>query len=207
MKRCAFSVIELLVVIVIILLVTALLLPVFSSVKGRAKEEPCRSNLRQLYTAWSLYTADNNENWPYTLDEFASQPSTRPVLKCVADMWEGANRRYSRDVGHPVSYFYLMPIPQFRKDLIDADPNHGILYCVAHGARSNLGQSDDPVDGTTGTVLKVNLDGSVRAEKVRHMCSPPGPNGHIRGRPEWTLLTNMRPCPKQWCLGATVPCD
>ena len=54
----AFSLIELLVVIAVIAVLAALLLPSLSSAKGRAYNSNCRSNLRQLSIAFSLYLDD-----------------------------------------------------------------------------------------------------------------------------------------------------
>lgn len=64
MKRTAFTVLELLIVIVIILLIAALMFPVFSSVRKRARETSCINNLRQIYAAWSLYTSDHDGTPP-----------------------------------------------------------------------------------------------------------------------------------------------
>ncbi len=59
-----FTLIELLVVIGILGLLLAILLPVFFSVRGRARATACTSNLQQLHLALSLYAADNGGYLP-----------------------------------------------------------------------------------------------------------------------------------------------
>jgi prepilin-type N-terminal cleavage/methylation domain-containing protein/prepilin-type processing-associated H-X9-DG protein len=69
-KPAAFTLIELLVVIAIIAIIAALLLPALSNAKWYAKNTVCRSNLRQVLLAVSLYTTSYQE-FPNTSAEFA----------------------------------------------------------------------------------------------------------------------------------------
>ena len=78
----AFTLIELLVVIAIISLLTAILLPVFFSVRGRARQTVCVSNLRQIGMAMSLYADDNEDLYPYGKDP--SDEYANP------DIWSGS---------------------------------------------------------------------------------------------------------------------
>ncbi|RMD80113.1 MAG: prepilin-type N-terminal cleavage/methylation domain-containing protein [Lentisphaerae bacterium] len=59
-RRHAFTLIELLVVIVIITILAALLLPVLSSARAKAKDVQCINNARQIITAVLLYADDWN---------------------------------------------------------------------------------------------------------------------------------------------------
>ena len=60
MKR-AFTLIELLVVIAIIAILAAILFPVFAQAKNAAKKTQSLSNLMQIATAWTLYSADYDD--------------------------------------------------------------------------------------------------------------------------------------------------
>ena len=59
MKK-GFTLIELIVVMVIIALLIGILLPALGRGREEARKTQCRSNLRQIYTAMSLYAADNS---------------------------------------------------------------------------------------------------------------------------------------------------
>ena len=59
-----FTLIELLVVVAIIALLTAILLPVFFTVRGKARQTVCVSNLRQIGLAIGLYSEDYDELYP-----------------------------------------------------------------------------------------------------------------------------------------------
>jgi len=76
-----FTLIELLVVIGIIALLAGLLFPVFASVRGKARQATCQSNLRQIGMALQMYASDYDGQYPYAIDasDFA-----------VAQMWSGS---------------------------------------------------------------------------------------------------------------------
>lgn len=72
MKR-AFTLIELLVVIAILAILAAILFPVFSRAKAAAKGTACLSNLKQLGTAFAIYTADYDGDYP---TPYGNRPGT-----------------------------------------------------------------------------------------------------------------------------------
>jgi prepilin-type N-terminal cleavage/methylation domain-containing protein/prepilin-type processing-associated H-X9-DG protein len=61
-----FTLIELLTVIAIIGILAAIIIPTVGQVRGSAKGAQCRSNLRQIGLAVSLYPADNKGFYPRT---------------------------------------------------------------------------------------------------------------------------------------------
>jgi prepilin-type N-terminal cleavage/methylation domain-containing protein len=59
-----FTLIELLVVIAIIAILAAILFPVFSRAREKARQASCLSNLKQIGQAAHQYAQDYDEKWP-----------------------------------------------------------------------------------------------------------------------------------------------
>lgn len=113
MTRRGFTLIELLVVIAIIALIAAILFPVFSKTRAKARQTSCASNLRQLSIAVLAYTQDNDECLPFLVyndrDHLGDdwQTSTRAYVKSAA-VWQcpdaseyAMNGTYCRSFGLP----------------------------------------------------------------------------------------------------------
>jgi prepilin-type N-terminal cleavage/methylation domain-containing protein/prepilin-type processing-associated H-X9-DG protein len=76
----AFTLIELLVVIAIISILAAILFPVFSRVREKARQISCASNMRQLGLAAQQYTQDNDEFLPSNYDgDLGTTPPAVPT--------------------------------------------------------------------------------------------------------------------------------
>lgn len=202
----ALTLTEVLIVIAIIVLVAALLFPVFMSARQRSKEVPCTSNLRQIHLAISMYMEGNNGTLPATIDELLTSQSVATIFQCPADATTGANIYATERLSRKVSYFYIRNHPGFRAAIEEADPNHGLMYCVMHGQPIETLGEFVPVRDTTGLVLRLRKDGSVQRAQVGRRCGPTTPNGRIEGRQEWSLLSDV-PCTEPYCDGLTMPCD
>lgn len=71
-RRHAFTLIELLVVVTIIGILAAMLFPVFSTVRARARQVTCTNNLKQLGLTARMYAQDFDDNLPASTDDFGA---------------------------------------------------------------------------------------------------------------------------------------
>ena len=97
-KPKSFTLIELLVVIAIIGILVTLLLPSLSKARQKAKLSVCISNVKQMSTAVTLYTSDDEDRFPYV--GTATQPGRRWLGKL------GTQNNYKVDVtGRPLNIY------------------------------------------------------------------------------------------------------
>jgi len=89
MKK-GFTLIELLVVIAIIAILAAILFPVFSKAREKARQTTCTSNQKQLATATMMYVQENDETMPVVDDSvFASIDVKGKILNCPNTTGQG----------------------------------------------------------------------------------------------------------------------
>jgi len=88
----AFTLIELLIVIAIISILAALLLPVFSTAREKARQSSCLNNMKQLSAAFMIYSQDSDASFPPALAR------DNPSAPLYASSWEYLLQPYVGDV-------------------------------------------------------------------------------------------------------------
>lgn len=185
-RHRGFTLVEVLVVIGITSLLAALLLPVFISVRERARIAPCTSNLRQIHLAREMYMQDNGFppdklHWLYP-----SYVSDKRIFVCPNDRWlEYGGWNWvgwqsqgipPKDGRPPVSYGY---VPLKNADIYDpagrqmlkitkdaTKETAGYASCQLHGKEGGKlmtsPNGEAIASGYTGLTLRLCFDGSVR---------------------------------------------
>ncbi len=78
MRKSAFTLIELLVVVAIISILAAILFPVFSSARARARQTTCTNNLKQIGMGLMQYIQDYDETMPWSY--YGPATPTNPAI-------------------------------------------------------------------------------------------------------------------------------
>jgi prepilin-type processing-associated H-X9-DG protein len=117
--------IELLVVVAVIAVLAALLFPVFTKARERARQTHCVNNMRQIASGISVYLVDWDQRYPYARDSSAAYYnsgvvapawydvlapylSTRELLRCPSDVGEvHPGQRYVFPAGMPPFWKFM----------------------------------------------------------------------------------------------------
>ncbi len=169
-----FTLIELLTTLAIVGLLYAILMPVFSSARDRARRTVCISNLHQIGLAVAAYRGDWG-NVPPVLGALSPAQVTSPaILACAADphlAYEGYGGAWWRDAHRfsagikPLSYCYWPPATERWWNYFAQHPNMGYVVDVLHGEPNTThrippGQVGPPPP-YNGRYLRLRTDASV----------------------------------------------
>ena len=156
-SKCAFTLVELLVVITIIAVLASLLLPAFSKAKAKAQGIPCSNNLRQMTVAWHIYASENNDRVPMNLGRQAGTDWESWVRGCLSLDVPPPWLRVAPSDSTDDSYLRRSPLT-----LCGATP--GIWRC--------------PADKSTRTVNGVRLP-RIRSLSMNEQLGNYSPNGKL----------------------------
>ena len=98
-SRKGFTLIELLVVIAIIAILAAILFPVFSRAREKARQTKCLSNQRQVALAVNIWTQENSEMMPATATVWSDINVPAKMLLCPNVKEQGNGYGYNKAVG------------------------------------------------------------------------------------------------------------
>jgi len=203
--KFAFSLIELLVVIAIIGILAALLLPVLSKAKDKARDANCISNLRQWGITWRLYADDNEDSfmdgatttWPRgewvlsLTNSFSKKPALLLCPKAIDRRGPGDNETHvslndpnAVDYGGPTTA-YDFPIPDPTNPNLLLIASYG-LNCWVYNPDTNNIQGRDATlnwrkygNATQPSITPLFLDSAWRGGGPSETDLPPGFNGEF----------------------------
>jgi prepilin-type N-terminal cleavage/methylation domain-containing protein/prepilin-type processing-associated H-X9-DG protein len=147
-----FTLIELLVVVAVIAVLAALLLPVFSQARAKARQSTCMSNLHQIGQAGLMYLSDYDERFPSCYGLGAPPYAVDPRTSL---------QPYVKNYG----IFYCPDRHTVRAQCLDHDKNfkpnsrcmgYGYNWGSGMGFGSSLGKADGLVRSGFGTAIGVS---------------------------------------------------
>lgn len=202
-RNNGWTLLEIILVAFIILSLTALILSVVLSGKKGAYTVSCTGNLRNIHVALELYRETSDGHFPLRIETLYTVGLTpKSVHLCPSDPVEGfASKHYfecsKKKVIIPNTYETMLDWPEKSKAVLsEVDPNHGIVVCRVHGAKTEF-----YADGVAnfcdasgfmfeGLLLRLRRDSSIQRAKLSLHHGPP-PN--VAAMKYWELYTDEAP--------------
>ena len=140
-RRTTFTLIELLVVIAIIAILAAMLLPVLSQAKEKARRILCMSNQHQLTIASLVYSTDSDQYLP-DLHQTGN----------VFTYWYNRVKRdaFVADYGIPSNLFYCPSNPEAEEELWNISGTSSVWGQVYHGNNPTVSEATTSVTWVPG---------------------------------------------------------
>ena len=139
-----FTLIELLVVIAIIAILAAILFPVFSKAREKARQTQCSNNQRQIAVGIQLYTQEHDETLPLVSDIWSNLKLSTGVLKCPNKAGVANGYVYNADL----SGLGLGQLPDPTGTFFTADGAHAANAAAVPPEYANISYKRSDVDTT-----------------------------------------------------------
>lgn len=94
-SRCAFTLLELLIIILLLAIIVAIMIPALARTKPNSKDLVCLNNHRQIATAVAMYTRDNHELYPPNPDDGTTQLG---YVWCAGGAYIGSPDEFNPDL-------------------------------------------------------------------------------------------------------------
>lgn len=173
-KSKAFTMMELMVAVTIIIILFAMLIPVYVNAKKRAHDPIEISRMRQVYTAFSLYAADNSDTRPdhfkqvtdtgYIKESFLRSPNDKipdGYGYAVMKVWPGYAKNYEDFLVQGRSCLFSFEMSTWRVVDFWAEQTHSFGIGVSPISFENeLWHIESPMTHMQ-RYARLNLDGSV----------------------------------------------
>ena len=127
--RVGFTLIELLVVIAIIAILAAILFPVFSKAREKARQTACISNQKQIALAFIIWSQENDEKFPPATDWSTAVGVSGKVLICPTQGKNSAANQGNNSYGYSdrIAGRTLGEFPDPSSEVLIADSNANVL--------------------------------------------------------------------------------